>query len=115
MQQISISFDKKTEDKLRKGAKKSGLSIAHYARRVVEIGLKFEEESEKNTKTGASKNDIKKLLTKDLSATVETLYLVRYLLTLMPESGGRKHQQMLEKAKVTAQAFVEGLVNGQEG
>ncbi len=116
MNQISISFDKPTEEKLRNRAKENDMTVAHYVRRLVDIGLRVEEMSsqEKPTTDDSTElNDLKKLLHKDLISSYEILYLVRYILTKMPEDQTGKHDEILGKVKIKAQSFVEGLIGAE--
>ncbi len=116
MKQISIGFDKRTEEKLRKNAKERDLKLAHYVRSLVDIGLRVEEMSEQKS---AKKNDEgvlldelmfhKKLLQKGLLSNYESLYLIRYILAHLPEDKPGEHNQMLDNAQMKAKSLIEGL------
>ena len=114
MSQISISFDPKTEERIRKNAQISDMTVASYVRKLVDIGLRVEEMSAHSEGGQPDENSIlaelKKLACRSLTANFETLYLQRYLLTQLPEEKAGTHNEMLDKAKLKAQSYVDGLL-----
>lgn len=116
MKQIPVAFDKNTEEKLRKNSKKKDMKLAQYIRSLVDVGLRVEEISEQNASSEGKSNLTnelefhKKLFHKDLLSGYETLYLTRYILSLLPEEKPGEHNKTLDTAKLKAQSFVEGLI-----
>lgn len=118
MNQISITFPKKTKEKLHQNAQQKEIAIAQYIRDLVDIGLRVEEMSAQK-KTDGDKPDpliaefdlFKKLLQKDLVSSYEMLYLIRYILTKMPEKTPGEYHTFLDQAETKAQSFVAGLLD----
>ena len=76
MKQLCIRFNKKTLEKMAQNAQKNVLSLSEYVRRLVEIGLKVEAVTAKNSEKSFEKQ-IKELWQKDLSWILETAVLFK--------------------------------------
>ena len=113
MNQISVTFSKKLEGKLRQNAKKKDLSISQYIRELVEIGLQVEEAATKNltqnsnSETQSSPLD---LWENSLTWELESRYLLRFLVEQASLDDKLKAKYILDTAKTKAEAFVKGLL-----
>lgn len=113
MSQIPVGFPKKIEEKLRQTAKKRGVTLSHYIRELVEIGLQVEESAAKNL---SEKNVIEMqnlqmdLWENSLAWELESRYLLRYLVEQTSLNDKQKANYILETAKSKAEAFVKGLL-----
>jgi hypothetical protein len=116
MNQISITFPKKTKEKLYQNAQQKEITIAQYIRDLVDIGLRVEEMSAQKKIDGdkpeplmAELDLFKNLLKKDLVSSYEMLYLVRHILTKMPEKTAGELDAFAEEARIRSRSFVDGL------
>lgn len=118
MKQIPIAFDKQTEEKLRNNAKIKELKLAQYIRQLVDIGLRVEEIAEKKESEGNKEEhtEMEKLLEtqqtliqKGLISTYEILYLIRYILTTLPEHELDAHNKIFDQSQIKAKQLVENL------
>lgn len=118
MKQICITFDDELQEKLRRNAKDKNMKLGQYIRNLVDLGLRVEEMSAQK-KTGDDKPDpliseldlFKNLLQKDLVSSYEMLYLIRHILTKMPEKTPGEHRTFSDQAETKAQSFVAGLLD----
>jgi hypothetical protein len=124
MPRISITFYKDVFNQLQGNATQKQISIAHYVRDLVDIGLRVEEAAAKNAYADGSQKseidelgDLKKLWENDLSWLLESLHLIRYLIRhlvhnekLSPEENRHHTDGIINKAKDKAQSYVNGLL-----
>lgn len=117
MERTTITFYDETYQQLKIRAQKNGnQSIAHCVRELVELGLKIEKaasESEDSPAKNGFENmlfELKTLLKSNLSWSLETRLLSRFLIENQPNIGKEKQAEVLEKYKESAQNYVNGLV-----
>lgn len=117
MERITVTFYEEIYEKIKNRANKKGnISIAQCVRELVELALKFEEMAEKSD-TNPKENDlvsmlseIKNLLKNDLNWSLETRFLLRFLIEIQPNLSREKQAEVLLKYKEHAQSFVSGLL-----
>lgn len=110
MKQLCIRFDEKTFDDLSDNAQKKALTLSEYVRRLVEIGLRVEMVASKNSgKT--SEDETKELWQKELSWTLETRFLIRFLVEKLLTSDDKSNMQFMKEARIKAENYVSGMLN----
>jgi hypothetical protein len=122
MTRLSISFYIDVSNKLHENAAHKQISIAHYVRDLVDIGLRVEEAAaqkkygDNNHRSEVDElGDLKKLWENDLSWLLESLYLIRYLIRHLPHSeelspeDKNQTDDIISMAKNKAQSYVKGL------
>jgi hypothetical protein len=113
MKALSIRFDEETYENLRQNSEKKALAIAEYARRLIEIGLRVEMAASKNTgKT--SEDELKELWQKELSWTLETRFLTRFLVEKLLASDEKDNLQFMKEARIKAENYVLGMMGEHE-
>jgi hypothetical protein len=124
MPRLTITFYTDVFNQLQEKAARKQIPIAHYARALVDIGLRVEEAAAKKGEAGGDQKseieelgDLKKLWENDLFWLLESLYLVRYLVrhlihneNLSPEDNRNHTDDIINKAKDKAQSYVNGLL-----
>jgi hypothetical protein len=118
MKQICITFDDELQEKLRRNAKEKNTKLGQYIRNLVDLGLRVEEMSAQKKAEGDKPDPLteefalfKKLLQKNLVSSYEMLYLIRHILTKMPEKTPGEHRAFADQAETKAQSFVAGLLD----
>jgi hypothetical protein len=124
MSRLTITFCTDVFNQLQESATQKQIPVAHYARSLIDIGLRVEEAAAQN-RDGNNKQkseidelgDLKKLWENDLSWLLEALYLIRYLFRylinnekLSPEDNNNHIEEIINTAKNKAQSYVNGLL-----
>lgn len=117
MERITVTFYDEIHEKIKERTKIKGISsIAQCVRELVELALKFEEISEKSEgKNNESDllsllSELKNLLKNNLSWSLETRFLSRFLIENHPHIDKDKQAEVLQKFKERAQDLVNGLL-----
>lgn len=118
MKQFCIRLDEKTFNTLQQKAQDKALKLSEYIRRLVELGLRIEEMSEKksgkNNGDSALLSDLgssKSLWEKELAWTLEMRFLMRFLVDKLLYGKGQTDGNLLQESKLRAENFVAGLFN----
>jgi hypothetical protein len=124
MPRLTITFCTDMFNQLQENATQKQIPVAHYARSLIDIGLRVEEAAAQN-RDGNNKQkseidelgDLKKLWETDISWLLEALYLIRYLFRylinnekLSPEDNNNHIDEIINAAKNKAQSYVNGLL-----
>lgn len=120
MKQLCIRLDQKTYEKTKCRADDKALPIAQYIRRLVELGLRIEEMSEKKGEGNDQNNELfsdlgssKMLWEKELSWTLEVRFLLRVLIGKLLLNKDEVDGNIIQQSKIHAEHFVAGLLNNQ--
>jgi len=116
MQRVTISFPEETLKDLEKNAANRGLSLAHYLRELVELGLRLEG-VESQLPTPISQASLEKTAAEGgvdfcklpLEWALESRYLLRYLVDSLVQHSAEKRAAVLSTATEKAQKFVAEL------
>lgn len=113
MKRITIGFDNDTYKILQEHYEKTGININEYVRDLVDIGLRVEamnaDSDEK--KSGLEDLDvILKMIKAGLQSNQETLYLVRYIISNLPNHSTQKNEEIRSEAKIKAETYVDGIL-----
>lgn len=114
MKRLSVSFCDEIFAKLEARAIKNGNhSIANEVRELVDLGLKVEEASQKNGENVADETTLKliEMLKTNLTWSMETRLLARYMVDKLPDTGDENHGAILDKFKEKSANYVEGMLN----
>jgi hypothetical protein len=119
MRRITINFPQAAFEQLQKNAIKKEVSLAYYLRELVEIGRQVEEAASLQKEAAEQKNNADflpesdaHLWKHDLLWTLESRYLLRYLVDNMSDQSAEKREAVLGTAKEKAQVLVEELLSG---
>jgi hypothetical protein len=113
MGRVTISFDKKTEDNLRKNAATKEMGLAEYLRKLIMLGLKIEAASEKESEEKNeefSYEELKKLWTNSLAWTLENRLLTRLLMKEVSKKSEAELLATVNSLKEKSETFVAGFV-----
>jgi hypothetical protein len=111
-------------NQLQENATQKQIPVAHYARSLIDIGLRVEEAAAQNGDGNIKKKseidelgDLKKLWESDLSWILESLYLIRFLIRylinnekLSSEDNNNHIDEIINAAKNKARSYVNGLL-----
>lgn len=120
MKQLCIRLDEKTFDKVRKRADEKALKLSEYIRRLVELGLRIEEMSEKKSTKDNGDNEqfsdlgsSKFLWEKELAWTLEMRFLIRFLADKLLYGKDQTDGNLLQESKIRAENFISGLLKNE--
>ncbi len=118
MKQLCIRLDEKTTNKIQERANEKALSPSEYIRRLVELGLRIEEMSEKknegndqNIEAFSDLGSSKMLWEKELAWTLEVRFILRFLVDKLGFSKTEIDSTLMQESKTRAEHFVAGLLN----
>jgi len=118
MIRTTITFQDETYKKIEDRTMQKGMnSIAHCIRNMVDICFKIEEaalksdEDESDTDLLQAILELKTLLKSNLNWSLETRFLVRFLVENQPSGSKEKKIEILEKYKESAGLHVNELLN----
>jgi hypothetical protein len=126
MPRLTITFSTDVYNQFQENAAQKQIPVAHYARSLIDIGLRVEEAAAQNGDGNIKKKseidelgDLKKLWESDLSWILESLYLIRFLIRylinnekLSSEDNNNHIDEIINAAKNKAQSYVNGFLGG---
>lgn len=109
MPQMNVILDEATAKIIREGAKTQGVSISHYLNNLIQRALLLEENAE-NIESLLKQPKFITAFKKLLTFNTECLALMRFMVENSAEDASdHPAQKMLQKAKIHAESYVEGL------
>ena len=118
MKRLCVRLDEKTTNKIQDRANEKALSLSEYIRRLVELGLRIEEMSEKKSDADDQSNEAfsdlgssKILWEKELAWTLEMRFILRLLVDKLVFGKTEFDHNLMQESKIRAEHFVAGLLN----
>jgi len=113
MRRITVNFSDSYFNHLQESARDKGISLAHYARGLIDFGRQVEEATAQSTALDGAKNkavpkldETKELWKNSLLCVLESRYLLRYLVDNLTHLPSEKRDVVLNVVKEKAQSLV---------
>ena len=116
MPRLNLLFSETYFARLQENAAKKGVSLAHYARDLIDVGLHVEEitaqqmDANDAPKKAVSRLGDKELWKNSLACVLESRYLLRYLVDNLAHVPREKRELVLTTVKEKAQAVAAELL-----